>query len=290
MANTKSWALLIVFVFALWSFSIIFTSLTRNEGTLMLPWESLEDIEKRLARQPRPRADISAGPNAKTWWDRIPITLHMDPSKVVRLKAEDPTDPGEKVFVDPSLLTEGKRAATLFTIGVANDVSFERHMVATHQCKAYALDCTSPATMADEAAEASVTFRPWCIGKESQLGAFYLSQRTEGAGKPVFKSLAEAVKQLDVGTIDILKMDIEGYEWSVLEREVLDAGVLPRQLLFELHLEGANPMAVPFRVVKGRQERQLVKLFERLFEAVISLFLFLFFFSFFFFFLFLISP
>ena len=44
--------------------------------------------------------------------------------------------------------------------------------------------------------------------------------------------------------IDLLKMDIEGYEWEFIKKE---SDILPRigQILFEIHLTRERPSALP---------------------------------------------
>ena len=68
--------------------------------------------------------------------------------------------------------------------------------------------------------------------------------------------------------IDLLKFDIEGYEWRLLEEEILSkGGLLPKQLMFEVHLQGSNWRAVPPSVVQGRNADALYTLFRRLFDS-----------------------
>ena len=82
-----------------------------------------------------------------------------------------------------------------------------------------------------------------------------------------FKSLEQIKGELRHSRIDILKMDIEGFEWRVLQSllELSDRD-LPTQILFELHTEGASPTYVPPSLVRGQTRREVVQLFLNLFD------------------------
>jgi hypothetical protein len=63
--------------------------------------------------------------------------------------------------------------------------------------------------------------------------------------------------------INMLKMDIEGGEWNLLQHEIVEAedeNYLPEQLLFELHTEGANPHYVPPTLVSHKRLNQVNQL------------------------------
>ncbi len=119
---------------------------------------------------------------------------------------------------------------------------------------------------------AGVHFYPWCVGQKKPFeGNTYTAGHREDAF--IFKSLREIMMELGHARLDILKMDIEGFEWTVLEQEVLPLAMTtppqaaPLQLLFELHTEGANPRFVPQGVVKGRGRAAVNALFLSLLEA-----------------------
>ena len=59
-----------------------------------------------------------------------------------------------------------------------------------------------------------------------------------------FKSLAQMMKDHQHTYIDVLKMDIEGYEWEFIKME---SDILPRigQILFEVHLSREHPSVLP---------------------------------------------
>lgn len=84
-----------------------------------------------------------------------------------------------------------------------------------------------------------------------------------------FLSLRETMQTLGHTKVDIFKFDIEGFEWKLLESEILNAPsdrYLPNQLLFEVHLEGVTPLAVPPHLVKGKRRHQVNELILKLFN------------------------
>merc|ERR1712187_1035342 len=58
----------------------------------------------------------------------------------------------------------------------------------------------------------------------------------------VFKTLSQTMKELGHSYIDLLKLDIEGFEWFLFETEVFTKKreQLPEQIAFELHTSAAN--------------------------------------------------
>mmetsp|Transcript_74922 Transcript_74922/g.132513 ORF Transcript_74922/g.132513 Transcript_74922/m.132513 type:complete len:494 (-) Transcript_74922:75-1556(-) len=84
-----------------------------------------------------------------------------------------------------------------------------------------------------------------------------------------FKSLAETMQELGHTHVDLLKFDIEGYEWQLFQSEILstnDRTQLPEQIAFELHTRGANPSYVPVELVSSKGPEQVGDLFLSLFD------------------------
>lgn len=52
-----------------------------------------------------------------------------------------------------------------------------------------------------------------------------------------------------------------GFEWGILQSEIIDGGSRPTQLLFELHTQRANPYFVPPNVVEGKDRASVNRLF-----------------------------
>merc|ERR1712187_594941 len=67
-----------------------------------------------------------------------------------------------------------------------------------------------------------------------------------------FKTLSEIRTALNHTSrdIDLLKFDIEGFEWVLFEKDLLPSDTLPTQLSFELHTYGSR--AIPSRTIGGK--------------------------------------
>jgi len=110
---------------------------------------------------------------------------------------------------------------TIFSLGSRGDFSFEEAIdkETGGRCQIHTFDCTG------EWNHTISKFHNWCLGSED----------TVIDGK-IFKTLATIAKELKVKSIDLLKMDIEEYEWPVFESLLTQpTSFLPRQVLFELH-------------------------------------------------------
>lgn len=85
----------------------------------------------------------------------------------------------------------------------------------------------------------------------------------------IFKSLEQTMNELGHTYLDLLKFDIEGFEWGLFQSEILTKRreQLPEQISFELHTSAANPGYVPHDVVKGKGFKQVNKLMLDLFNA-----------------------
>lgn len=151
-----------------------------------------------------------------------------------------------------------------YAAGLAGSVRFEEAVAAETQCTVHAFDCTLASAQPDWG---FMTFHRWCIGRERNFEDNLYSQKAENKSF-VFKSLGDIKHLLGHPNIDLLKMDIEGFEWDLLESSLLDGpdADLPRQLLFELHAEGAKEEAVPPSIVTGRSKAAVDLLFLNLFD------------------------
>jgi len=157
-----------------------------------------------------------------------------------------------------------KGRCVVYGMGIATNSAFEQSMAAMG-CETHAFDCTvNPENKVVKDKE--FTFHDWCIGKSGSSigrGNLYAGTQTNF----VFKTLGETMKELGHDTIDLLKFDIEGFEWRLFEEELLTSSSLPAQLSFELHSEGANPRFVPVANVKGKGFTEVNKLFLDLFDV-----------------------
>lgn len=155
----------------------------------------------------------------------------------------------------------------VYGAGIADDSSFEEKM-AKMGCEVHAFDCTLRGN------ESSVTgkkfqFHNWCLGTPASFEENNYAKNQKGWNYAFF-SVSEAMKKLGHQQLDVLKFDIEGFEWNLFENDLLK-GLLttkarPKQLTFELHTAGANAGAVPHDVVAGKDYKAVDNLFAKLYD------------------------
>jgi hypothetical protein len=166
----------------------------------------------------------------------------------------------EKYFIGREAITMQGSNFIVYGLGINGLPEFENYMVDLG-ASVYGFDCTD-----FNRPEYKFHFYQWCVGKNTSVinptNAF--SDRVKGPQK--FLSLTEIKRQLGHKKIDILKFDIEGYEWDLFEDDLLHMNPeeLPEQLLFELHTEGANSKSVPPANVYRRRHHQVNELVYKL--------------------------
>lgn len=172
----------------------------------------------------------------------------------------------EKIMLNPNLAFPQNRNCIVYGIGIDKNSAFETFM--TKYCdQVHAFDCTVEQN-ADSLSASNHTFafhQNICVGSKTNIDD--LPVYGNNHRELVFQSLSATMKELNHTRIDLLKIDIEGSEWEVLETEILSGrSPLPRQILFELHTEGSNPRFVPPETVVGKDRSAVNNLFLRLFD------------------------
>jgi FkbM family methyltransferase len=174
-----------------------------------------------------------------------------------------------KYYVPPTMWRhDASKPCVVYGVGIAGKIAFEAE-IARRKCEVHAFDCTSDAeSMLVKAAEANIQFHPWCIGTPR---SFENTTYTKGNTKQIFEflTLDAIMRRLGHDHLDMLKMDVEGFEWDLLEQEVIQAKDTrrPAQLLFELHTQAAKPKYVPPALIRGKDRAAVQDLFARLAEV-----------------------
>lgn len=150
-------------------------------------------------------------------------------------------DDGGKWLCNPDQITKG---TVVYGFGVAEDYSFDKDMAEVFGAEVHMFDPGSEVEriFADfkqprRFGEGTVTYHPIGLGPTSDdpASAYDL---VIGNKKCEVKSLGDLAKSLGHSHVDILKIDIEGGEYTAL-RQMLAAGTLHslgvRQLLIEFH-------------------------------------------------------
>ena len=183
--------------------------------------------------------------------------------------ASDSDVTGERAIAFAPQLRARRGDCLAYGIGIATDGRFEHSLASGLGCEVHGFDCTLRSQeLAAARARYNFTLHGVCVGTPGAIGGDY----TRGQSGLRFLPLQRIRQALGhaAAPLDVLKMDIEGGEWALLESEVLAPGLrpeaLPRQLLFELHTEGANAAYVAPALVKGKGRAQVAALFLRLLD------------------------
>jgi ribosomal protein L25 (general stress protein Ctc) len=184
-----------------------------------------------------------------------------------------------KFIVGKSLLQTMKAGFILYGAGIAQEPEFEEEIAGSYGISVHGFDCTIPA---NTVLKNNVSFHHWCIGsnpsvlslnanpnsvadsvgRENTFENNVYSQRSQNKTF-LFKTLSETKLLLKHSHIHILKMDIEGYEWKILQDHIINhpkSDDLPDQILVELHTNGANKEAVPSHLTEGKMRQQVNEL------------------------------
>lgn len=138
--------------------------------------------------------------------------------------------------------------AVVYSVGIGEDISFDLGMIERFGCAVHGFDPTprSLAWLEKQALPARFHVHPFGLAEFDGVARFappanpsFVSHSVlpghDGARieLPV-KRIGTVLKELGHDRLDVLKLDIEGAEYAVLD-DVLTTGVLPRQLLVEFH-------------------------------------------------------
>lgn len=144
----------------------------------------------------------------------------------------------EYAFLTPT------KESVIYSFGVGEDISFDKTLIEKYDARVFAFDFTPWAIkhIKDNPVE-GLQFYPYGVASKDGFLTFYapyqaknvswssVPRATEKQMFPV-KRLSTIMQELGHTHIDILKMDIEGAEYEVLE-DMLASGIRPTQLLVE---------------------------------------------------------
>ncbi len=153
--------------------------------------------------------------------------------------------------IDTALLS---RDSTVYSLGVGDNIDLDIGLVNDIGCEVHAFDPTPSTTswLASKALPPRFHFHPWAVTSVEGTMTLYPRLKKDGSLDHIMFTLvpedasrehglcvpavtvASAMKALGHTRLDLLKMDIEGAEYDVLE-SVLTMSSLPTQLLVEFH-------------------------------------------------------
>ena len=151
-------------------------------------------------------------------------------------------------YAVPKLLHAG---SIVYSVGIGKDISFDRAVIKNHQSKVFAFDPTPKSIqwIDEQKLPASFHFFSYGISKHTGSDNFYLPESPRGVSGSLvihddvdekklievpMKSLADITSELGHQHLDVLKMDIEGAEYDVID-SILESSVTIDQILIEFH-------------------------------------------------------
>lgn len=186
-------------------------------------------------------------------YQRAKVALKRLVGKELRLKPdiEVASRPSAGWRYDPSGLNQ---YSIVYSCGVGDDVDFDLDLIETCGAQIHAFDPTPSAmTMVQEMdLPRQFRFHPWAVAGEDGTLTLYRRVKHDGSASTVMYTLVpeDAVEEEGITTpaytlpsiahklghsrIDLLKLDIEGAEFDVLD-DLLASDLRPKQLLVEFH-------------------------------------------------------
>ena len=145
------------------------------------------------------------------------------------------------------LLDQG---SIVYSIGIGEDVSFDRQIIETFGCDIFAYDPTPEAVKFVERQNIDPKFKFHQVGLSDRDGvvqfvepsgpdvSFAMLDPDLRTGGSVFvfpvKRLSAMMSDKDHSHIDLLKMDIEGFEYGVIE-DIVSERIFPTCIVLEYH-------------------------------------------------------
>ena len=151
-------------------------------------------------------------------------------------------------WVVPGLINAN---SIVYGVGVGQDITWDLAMIERFGCTVHAFDPTPRCRkwLETQAVPAKFVFHPFGLSDKDGIATFVMrsddptwssynpSENAQGANEVVKLEvcrLATLMKELGHDRIDVLKMDIEGGEYAVIE-DLLRSPIRPRQILVEFH-------------------------------------------------------
>jgi FkbM family methyltransferase len=154
---------------------------------------------------------------------------------------------GARWTVDPTKLPQ---SPTVYSFGIGTDISWDLKMIQNYKCQVHAFDPSPKSLEWLETQQIPDAFKLYNYGLGQKDGniSFYLPKNNNHVSGSILtdenllkdkisvpvKSFFTIVSELRHTKIDVLKMDIEGAEYQVLD-DILVAPITINQILIEFH-------------------------------------------------------
>lgn len=151
-------------------------------------------------------------------------------------------------YLNPSLINEN---SVVYSFGIGEDISFDKEIIDTHECHVYGFDPTPKSInwCKKQDLPECFHFHDFGISQETGKTHFHLPNNKKHVSGSIIrhnnvseenfvevemKSFKDILKMYNHDKIDVLKMDIEGSEYDVIE-DILKSGILIHQMAIEFH-------------------------------------------------------
>lgn len=149
-------------------------------------------------------------------------------------------------IINPEIINN---KSIIFSFGIGKDISFDLELIKIYNCTVYAFDPTpdSSSWINSQILPVNFKFHSFGIGVDDSYSNFYLPinknfisgsvlKSKHLLNEPIIvelKSLESISNMINIFEIDILKIDIEGLEFKILQN--LPKDILIKQIIVEFH-------------------------------------------------------
>ena len=141
------------------------------------------------------------------------------------------------------------KTSIIYSLGIGEDISWDEELIAKHGVEVFGFDPTpKSAAYIQQRNPRNFNFFQMGVADHDGLFKFYPPRNEDYVSCSLFRqkdlkdepilvkmmTLDAIMKQLGHEEIDILKMDIEGAEYGVIE-DIIKKSIFPRQILIEFH-------------------------------------------------------
>ncbi len=164
-------------------------------------------------------------------------------------------------------LLEVNEPSVIYSFGVGEDVSFDLELIEKHHVRVYAFDPTPKSISYVSQNVDNNMFIMHEFGLYSKDGSVKFfepkdsnnvshSVYSKGSGyvKVEMKRLQTIMRELEHSSIDVLKMDIEGSEYRVID-DMIESEIFPKQLLIEFHHR--------FKNIKAKKTKKYIEVLKK---------------------------
>lgn len=162
--------------------------------------------------------------------------------------------------VDPKLI---RKEDIVYSFGVGKDISFDLDLIKHYRTHIHAFDHTPRCLdwLKTQNLPTEFKFHPYGLSnfdgisyfklppKEEYVSFSEVKEKTTDSIELEVKKLSTIMNELGHKQIDLLKMDIEGSEYGVLD-DILDSGLKPKMILIEFH--GQNNEMLTMKKFNGK--------------------------------------